>query len=133
MGELDFDPQGLDSTVLVHQSPGCHLSGITHIFKMPILRIRKLRLRKLNVLPTFSKQPNWKPQDRRLSPQVPSPCLSTFLLLTSNQNATALQQLSLRKRRRASIPRWWSEKSAGLPPSCRLRGSSVQLGSTHRG
>lgn len=133
MGELDFDPQGLDSTVLVHQSPGCHLSGIAHIFKMPILRIRKLRLRKLNVLPTFSKQPNWKPQDIRLSPQVPSPCLSTFLLLTSNQNATALQQLSLRKRRRASILRWWSEKSAGLPSSCRLRGISVQLGSTHRG
>ena len=91
------------------------MSCIAHIFKMPILRIRKLRLRKLNVLPTLSKQPNWKPQDIRLSPQVPSPCLSTFLLLTSNQNATAWQQLSLRKRRRASILRWWSEKTAGLP------------------
>lgn len=65
---------------------------------MPILKIRKPRLRKVSAPPAFSEQPKRKPRDVRLSPQVPSHCLSTF-------------RLSRRKRRRASVRGWRSELS----------------------
>lgn len=77
-GKVDLDPRW-HWGVLFHPSKvwgGCSYSHF---------KDEGMELRKLNELLMFSKIPKWKPQDVRLSPQKPSPWLSTLLCLISSK------------------------------------------------